>query len=259
MTVAEVRSSASAVRPGPVFWLVVGVFVFGLWAAATRAIRGDYAVFILVAAGWVLSLIFHEFAHAFVAWQSGDTSIPERGYLTLDPRAYTNPMLSFGFPLLLVVMGGIGLPGGMVQVNLGAVPSKWARSAVSLAGPATNVVFGLACALPVVAGWVDDYPILLRGLSFLAFLQVTAVILNMLPLPGLDGFGAIRPFLPPVVLRVVGPLAPYSLMMLFVVLWTVPAAQNVFWTTVVSAVERIGIDRQMVSDGFSLFQFWQAT
>ena len=37
---------------------------------------------------------------------------------------------------------------------------------------------------------------LVEALAFLAFLQATAFVLNLLPVPGLDGYGVIRPFLP---------------------------------------------------------------
>ena len=35
------------------------------------------------------------------------------------------------------------------------------------------------------------------GLSCLALIQVLAFVLNILPVPGLDGFGALEPYLPP--------------------------------------------------------------
>ena len=67
---------------------------------------------------------------------------------------------------------------------------------MSLAGPATNVLFALLCLLPW--GWIDlqvDTLSFASGLAFLGFLRVTAAVLNLLPVPGLGGYGALEPHL----------------------------------------------------------------
>ena len=74
-------------------------------------------MFIFVIAGWLVSLCLHEFAHAFTAWRFGDHDVAVRGYLTLNPLKYSNPLLSLGLPLLFIALGGIGLPGGAVYVR----------------------------------------------------------------------------------------------------------------------------------------------
>ena len=76
-------------------------------------------VFVLVVAGWLVSLCLHEFGHAYTAWRFGDHDVAVRGYLTLNPLKYSNPMLSLGLPLLFIALGGIGLPGGAVYVRTG--------------------------------------------------------------------------------------------------------------------------------------------
>jgi len=50
----------------------------------------------------------------------------------------------------------------------------------------------------VLAAWrrAAGPGMLFDAVAMLAFLQATALILNLLPLPGLDGFNALRPFLP---------------------------------------------------------------
>ena len=74
-------------------------------------------MFIFVIAGWMVSLCLHEFGHAFTAWRFGDHDVAVRGYLTLNPLKYSNPMLSIVLPLLFIALGGIGLPGGAVWVR----------------------------------------------------------------------------------------------------------------------------------------------
>ena len=69
--------------------------------------------------GWLVSLCLHEFGHAYTAWKYGDRDVEVRGYLTLNPLKYTNPLLSLGLPVLFIALGGIGLPGGAVYVRTG--------------------------------------------------------------------------------------------------------------------------------------------
>jgi Zn-dependent protease len=251
-------STRNPVQPGPVFVAVVAATVLGAWLCATRAIDDGVAVFAFILAGWILSLILHEFAHAYLAWRGGDASIPAKGYLTLDPRLYTDPVTSLALPLLFLVLGGIGLPGGAVWINRSALRSSAVASIVSLAGPFTNLVLAAVCLLPLSAGLIgDDLPILQRGLAFLGFLQVVAFVLNMLPVPGLDGFGAIEPYLSPQVRRAVAPVRPFAFLVLFAVLFYVEPVYDLFWGTILTMIDAFQVDRRLVGDGLQLFRFWQ--
>ncbi len=93
-----------------------------LSAATVRPIA-YVGVFVFVIAGWLVSLCLHEFGHAFTAWRFGDHDVAVRGYLTLNPLKYSNPMLSIGLPLLFIALGGIGLPGGAVYLRTGFMTS----------------------------------------------------------------------------------------------------------------------------------------
>ena len=69
-----------------------------------------------------------------------------------------------------------------------------AISAVSLAGPMANLVLAAAIAIGV-ALTAPPLP-LAAALSFLGIIQVLTFVLNLLPIPGLDGWGVIDPYLP---------------------------------------------------------------
>ncbi len=99
--------------------------------------------FLVVLIGWVFSLCLHEFAHAFVAYQGGDFTVRDKGYLTFNPLKYTHPVYSLLFPMLFLLMGGIGLPGGAVYIEKWRLRSKTWETAVSLAGPAANALLAL--------------------------------------------------------------------------------------------------------------------
>jgi Zn-dependent protease len=157
-------------------------------------VDGRFFIFVFVVSGWVVSLCLHEFGHAVVAYYGGDTSIAETGYLDLDPMRYTDPLLSILLPVIYILLGGFGLPGGAVYIKTGRLRSKAWIAATSAAGPAMNVLFLLALAA-LYAALPDGTDSLAAGLAVLALFQATAIALNLLPIPGLDGFGILRPFL----------------------------------------------------------------
>ena len=104
-------------------------------------------VVLLVLGGWAVSLCLHEFGHAYVAYRGGDLSVRDKGYLTLDIRRYTDVGLSFVLPVLILLIGGIPLPGGAVWINHGAIRSRGtaqpglarrARSPTSCSGPCSR-------------------------------------------------------------------------------------------------------------------------
>ena len=150
--------------------------------------------FAVVVIGWIFSLCLHEFSHALVAYMGGDWTVREKGYLTFNPLKYTHPVYSLLFPLLFLVMGGIGLPGGAVYIETWRLRNRRWVSAVSLAGPLSNLLLAIILALVLRLAPVN-FSGIWPGLAFLALLQVTAVVLNLIPVPPFDGFGAIEPHL----------------------------------------------------------------
>jgi len=193
-------------RPGWVFWTLVGSFLI-LCIALTRFSETDglmgevpgglkAVAFFTVLIGWIISLCLHEWAHAYVAYKSGDHSVLGKGYLSMDPRKYMDPVFSVAVPILFLLMGGIGLPGGAVWIDHGNIRSRVNRSMVSAAGPLVNFVFGIACVLLAQHVLVDHEMLLGSTIMYLGYLEFATALLNLLPIPGLDGFGIIAPFLP---------------------------------------------------------------
>jgi Zn-dependent protease len=246
-----------SLRPSPIFLAIVAAFAVCAWLAWQDS--GEWAVFAFVVTGWVLSLCLHEFAHAAVAYTGGDRSVADKGYLTLDPRHYAEPGLSLVLPLLFVLMGGIGLPGGAVWIDRRALRSPTVASLVSLAGPATNVVFALVCLLPLGLGWIDlrvDTLSFTSGLAFLGFLQVTAAVLNLLPVPGLDGYGALEPHLSRELRIRVAPVGRWGLFAVIILL-LLPGPNEAFFDTIDHLISATGTDPLLVREGLYRFQFWE--
>ncbi|WP_031508503.1 site-2 protease family protein [Streptomyces megasporus] len=255
MSVSGTRSDR---RISPVFLgllAVMGVSAWGVWT--DFASNAGFAVFLFVVSAWIVSLCLHEYAHARTALHGGDISIGAKGYLTLNPFKYTHALLSVVLPVLFVVMGGIGLPGGAVFIERHRIRGRLRHSLISAAGPLVNAALAVALTAPFWLGLVDDVPVAFRcALAFLAMLQVTAAILNFLPVPGLDGYGVLEPWLSPAIRRQVEPFAPFGLIAVFACLW-IPEVNAVFWEGVDSLMTALGISWQETAYGLQYFRFWE--
>lgn len=212
--------------------------------------------FLVVLVGWVFSLCLHEFSHALVAYVGGDTSVRDKGYLTFNPLKYTHPVYSLLLPLLFLVMGGIGLPGGAVYIETWRLRGKGWESAVSLAGPASNLLLAVALAAvlqfaPPNAGGL--WP----GLGFLALLQISAVVLNLLPVPPFDGYGVLAPFLNMDLRAKISRASAIITLGVFVILWNVPFVNSAFWGLVFWLANLLHVPFEVVSQGYILFRFWK--
>lgn len=260
MTFAREGMRPNAVRPSPVFLLVVALAVAGgvlAWQSELESTIGRVGVFVLVIFGWIVSVCLHEFAHAFIAWRAGDREVQMRGYLTLNPLKYSHPLLSIGLPVVFIALGGIGLPGGAVYVDTHAMAPGTQRR-ISLGGPAVNAACAVVLLLVArVFGEGFDHPVFWYGVSFLAFLQVTATILNLLPVPGFDGYGALAPSLSYQTRRSLEQFAPYGFIALFALLWYVPPANTAFFNAVYSLYDLSGVPSNWAKYGAYLTQFWR--
>jgi Zn-dependent protease len=256
----SIRPVHQSVRPSPVFLAFVAVTAVGAglaWTAGSSYQPLAYVgVFTFIIAGWVVSLSLHEFAHAFTAWRFGDQEVPLRGYLTLNPFKYAHPVLSLVLPAVVILIGGIGLPGGAVAVRTSFM-TKWQRSVVSLAGPMTNVVAAVVLLVLTQVLFDPQHVVFWSAVAFMGFLQVTAAVLNLLPIPGLDGYSALEPHLSPETQRALQPAKQWAFFIVLLLLIATPLNQY-FWSLVRWFVEASGIPGGLVGTGFALTRFWSA-
>ncbi|CAN7546691.1 site-2 protease family protein [Phenylobacterium sp. LjRoot225] len=233
-------------------WLALG-FVLARLEAPVGPVT-----FAFVMLGWVLSVMAHEFSHAAVAYLGGDVTVVQKGYLSFDPRRYGDVGVSLVLPLLVLALGGVALPGGAVYLRHDLMRSRSWRAAASLAGPAATlaVLIVLASVLRLWQAAGAESP-LFAALSLLAFLQAMAFILNMLPIPGLDGFGAIRPFLPAAWAPKIRKAEGLAMVLLLVAVFVIPGFSGLLFMASAHLSVAFGIDPPTVGQGWRAFHFWR--
>jgi len=243
-----------AVRVSPVFAIPLGAMIVGgagLWSGAAPGLTLPLSL-LLVVGGWVTSLCIHEFGHAFVAFLGGDRSVASAGYLSLNPLKYTHPLLSIALPIVFLLIGGIGLPGGAVYLNERAIRSDWWRTFASAGGPLGNLLFAIAFGWPFLV-FRDGPPAgdqrFWAALAFLVFLQITALVLNLLPIPPFDGFGIIAPWLSIELRILANRVGMIPLVLLFFLLWQGGPVSAAFWNVTFGLTSLLNIPGALVQLG----------
>ena len=164
----------------------------------------------------VVGITFHEFSHAFVADELGDHRPRALGRVSLNPIRHLDPIGSLMF---LIAGFGWGKP---VPVNAYALrPGRIGLTVVALAGPTAN--FLVAAVVAVVfrvlqlAGLMDaDFPRLV--VISIVYYNAVLGLLNLIPIPPLDGYNVVLPLLPPRQAFVVQRYAQYGFIVLLLLL-----------------------------------------
>lgn len=186
---------------------------------------------------FMTGLAFHEFSHAWAAYELGDDTAQRQGRLTLNPIVHIDPL---GALLLLLVGFGWAKPTPFNPYRLRNGP-RWGSVVVAGAGPMSNFVFATVAALPIRLGWVDSITsfqgissasgeqILGLFLLVIVFTNVLLGIFNLIPIHPLDGFKVVVGALPRELARPFEQLAPWGpgiLMTLFIASWILPPGMS---------------------------------
>jgi Zn-dependent protease len=169
----------------------------------------------------LISITIHEWAHGFAAYKFGDETPKIQGRLSFNPFAHLDPM---GTIMLLIIGIGWAKP---VMINPNNIDSKFKLMLVALAGPASNLILAFLTAFLVV--FVTKMPDFhLFSKDFFLYLLHTIVrinlmlaMFNLIPIPPLDGSNIVKFFMPESLARSYEKLAPYGMIILLILLYTV--------------------------------------
>lgn len=185
---------------------------------------------------WALPVLFaitlHEAAHGYAARHFGDSTAERAGRISLNPLRHIDPMGTILVPALIVV--GSTLAGGSpmlfgwakpVPVNFGRLRRPKADMLwVAAAGPFANLVMALGWAILFRFAIMSPDNVYALPMAKMADagMQINAVLmlLNLLPLPPLDGGRIAVSLLPAGPAYTFSRLEPYGFPILLVLLFT---------------------------------------
>ncbi|MEP6468273.1 MAG: site-2 protease family protein [Chloroflexota bacterium] len=166
----------------------------------------------------VVGITFHEFMHAFTADQLGDHRPRALNRVSLNPVNHIDPM---GALFFLIAGFGWGKP---VPVNAYALrPGRIGMAYVAAAGPLANLVVALVAAVAFraadLAGVLGD-PSGFTWQLVIGIVQFNIILglFNLLPIPPLDGYNLVLPFLPLRTAMTVQRYAPYGVIVLLLLI-----------------------------------------
>jgi len=183
------------------------------------------------ASTWVLPVLFaitlHEASHGYVAWRLGDDTAYRMGRVTFNPLKHVDPFGTVVLPALLFITGGFLFGWAKpVPVNFGRLNRpRRDMVLVAAAGPASNLVLATISALgfhllpfasETLGNWLADA----LGKSIL--INLVLAVLNMLPLPPLDGGRVAVGLLPRALALPLARLERWGLLILIAGLFLVP-------------------------------------
>lgn len=240
------------------FFALMVVFLGTGFLAFMGRLPNSPLIFVFVFAGWIVSLCLHEYGHARTAWKGGDYTVANKGYLSLDFLHYMDPLGSLILPAVILVMGGFAFPGGAVYIQRNLLRSRAWDSAVSAAGPAANLLFLIVLLIPFWLGMPERFGAseFWGGLAFLALLNVSSMLFNLLPVPGFDGYGILRPWLPYRLQAQLAGFETYAIMGIIAIFLMVPGAARAFFGVIFDICGYLGLDMEWVVIGLNAFYFW---
>lgn len=170
----------------------------------------------------LVSLTFHEAAHAWSADRLGDPTARLLGRLSLNPAVHVDMIGTVVFPLIAMLTGfpliGWAKPVPVDTRHLRAPRRDFAL--IALAGPVSNLVLAIAGAIVVhvLAQVGPAAELLLNAFMRFVMINVLLAVFNLIPIPPLDGGNVLMGILPASAAAVIDRLRPYGFLLLYVLM-----------------------------------------
>lgn len=200
----------------------------------------DAVTAVAFAVALVPAVILHEIAHGWVALAMGDATARDAGRLSLNPIRHVDPFGTIVLPGALILMSLAGVGPGFVFGYAKPVPVRAERfrdpprqmMLVAAAGPLMNVLLGGIGALALrTAVQAEAFTVATFALVWVA-LNVVLAVINLLPIPPLDGSSVVAGVLPAGVRRAYLSVGRYGFLLLIFLLVAFPG----FITRIVTPV-----------------------
>lgn len=172
---------------------------------------------------WALPVLFaitvHEVSHGWVANKLGDPTAKMLGRLTLNPIKHIDPLGTIIVPLAMMLLGGILFGWAKpVPISPNNLRGRRDMALVAVAGPISNLIMALLWALIGRAAQLTGTEAIAVPLSLMGqagvFINVILAVLNLLPLPPLDGGRVVSNLLPPRLSAQYDKIEPYGFFIL---------------------------------------------
>jgi Zn-dependent protease len=204
----------------------------------------------------IFAITLHEAAHGYVAMRFGDLTAYAAGRVSLNPIKHIDPVGTVALPLVLLALAKLVGGGGMLFGWAKPVPVNFANLRhpkqdmlwVAAAGPFSNLVMAVAWAMVAKIGLAVPHsyfalPLALTGAAGV-FVNVIFMVLNLMPLPPLDGGRILVSLLPHRYAYKLARVERYGFPILLVLLFT-GVLSFVLWPLVSGTV-------WMIERGFSV-------
>ena len=166
----------------------------------------------------ITAITLHEWAHGWVASLRGDNSAKMLGRISLNPARHIDPIGTLLVPISLIVLN-IGLIFGWakpVPVNTSALKNpRFDMALVAIAGPIANIIMAIMWGLAGKFAGSNNFGLwLTQAANSGVILNIFLAVLNMLPIPPLDGGRILSAFLPRRIVYYYDQLEPYGFFIL---------------------------------------------